>query len=230
MDSCKFLFRIIRNFNDLTNYTIPYHIGKKSKIIYTPKKIKSFNDKIFVKCGNIWNRLVRTETYINGLFLLNELMLNAYKNFWDDIWHNDIINKVSNTYVIFERVGYVYYFDGKGEGTPKFETKEQNSSIIREYISFLYFDYNFCRRSSCKARIIRKLRYYNEKSNKIRIKNFISHFDILNNLLKTLIDDPEIKEHDKEYCKHLLDESKIREKQLKEKNKSKTPLVKFIIY
>ena len=47
LDSCKFLFRIIYNFNDLTNFSIPYHIGKKSKIEYTPKKIKSFNDKIF---------------------------------------------------------------------------------------------------------------------------------------------------------------------------------------
>ena len=139
-------------------------------------------------------------------------MLNAYKNFWDDIWHNNIINKVSNNYTIFERVGYVYFLDGKGEGTPKFKTREQNNSMVREYISFLYFDYNFCRKSSCKASIIEKLRYYNEKSNNIRINNFISHFEVLNNLLKNLIKDPEINYNDKEYCNRLLNESITRER------------------
>ena len=219
LDSIKFLFRIIYNFNDLTNFSIPYHIGKKSKIEYTPKKIKSFDEKIFINCGNIWNRLVRASIYIKGLFLLNELMLNAYKNFWDDIWHNNIINMVSNNYTIFERVGYVYYFDGKGEGSQKFSSKEQNSSMIREYVSFLYFDYNFCAHSSCKENIIKKLRYYNEKSRKISINNFISHFEILNNLLEVLIKDPEVKEQDREYCKYLLYESIIREKNLKQLNK-----------
>ena len=216
LDSCKFLFRIIYNFNNLANFTIPYHIGNKSIIIYEPKNIKSFNDEIFVKCGNIWNRLVRADTYIRGFYLLNKLMLNAYKNFWDDIWHNDIINKVSNTYVIFERVGYVYYFDGKGEGTQKFKTRKQNSKTVGEYVSFLYFDYNFCHRSSCISRIVKKLRYYNEKSKKIQIKNLISHFGILNNLLKYLIKNPKINSRDKTYCKQLLNESKIREKKLKE--------------
>ena len=52
-------------------------------------------------------------------------MLNVCKNMWDDVWYNYLVNNVSYSYAIFERVGYVYYFDGQGEGTPKFKTIEK---------------------------------------------------------------------------------------------------------
>ena len=214
LDSCKFIFRIVENINNLSISKIPYHIETKAKIEYGPRNIRSLNHKIFLKTGNIWNRLVRANIYIKGILLLNELMLNVYKNFWDDIWFNDIINMVSNSYAIFERVGYVYYNNGKGEGTAKYETREQKSNIIREYLAFLYFDYNFCVNNECKAKIIRKLKYYNGKSRKKRLKNLISHFGILNNLLEALIKDPKVNDNDKEYCKKLLSEYKIREKQI----------------
>ena len=81
-------------------------------------------------------------------------------------------------------------------------------------MAFLYFDYNFCVNNECKAKIIRKLKYYNGKSRKKRLKNLISHFGILNNLLEALIKDPKVNDNDKEYCKKLLSEYKIREKQI----------------
>ena len=56
--------------------------------------------------------------------LFNTLTLNVYKNFLDDIWYNEIINIVSNNYTIIDRIEYVYYVDGKGEGNPKFRTKK----------------------------------------------------------------------------------------------------------
>ena len=31
LDSCKFLFRKIRNINNLTSFVIPYHVGSKEK-------------------------------------------------------------------------------------------------------------------------------------------------------------------------------------------------------
>jgi len=214
LDSIKFIFRKIHNFNNLSDFTIPYANRKKEKIVYNKKNIKSFDKEIFKDCGNIWNRLIRTDIYIKGIFFLNELMLNVYKNFWEDIWYNNIVNMASNNYSIINRVGYVYYFDGKGVGTPKFENKEQNNSMIREYVSFLYFDYNFCSNSLCKRVIIKKLREYNEKSSKLQIKYFLSHFETLNNLLEALIKDSEVNYHDKEFCKKLLYESIMREKQV----------------
>ena len=213
LDSCKFLFRLIRSFNNLTGI-IPFHVGTKAKIIYDSNNIKNFNDKAFRKWGNIWTRLVRSNIYIKGIFLLNELMLNVYKNLWDDIWYNEIINRVSYNFTIFERIGYIYYYDGKGEGTPKFQTIGQKSNLIKEYVGFLYFDYNFCKQSSCKKKVIEKLKNYNEENNKVKLINFKSHFDVLNNLLESLIKDPDIIYKDKEYCKKLLYESKSREKEV----------------
>ena len=212
LDSCKFLFRMVFDFNNLTDNLVPYNLRNKIKIVYDSYRIKRFNDKIFFKCGNVWNRLTRADTYIKAILLLNELMLNVYKNFWDDIWLNELINKVSYSYAIIKRVGYVYYYDKKGEGTPQYVTANQKSKMIREYIAFLYYDYNFCVDRSCKNKIIDKLRYYNEIDTKNQLKNFIDHFEILNNLLEALIKDSDISKEDRLYCKKLLYESIIREK------------------
>ena len=141
-------------------------------------------------------------------------MLNVYKNMWEDVWYNDILNIVSYSYAIFERVGYIYFNDGQGEGTPKYYTDEQKSNMIREYIGFLYFNYNFCRNTKCKESIIRKLRIYNESDKNNQLKNFKSHFEVLNNLLEAFIKDRDINKDDKKYCEKLLNESKIREKEL----------------
>ena len=134
---------------------------------------------------------------------------------WDDLRYNEIINKVSFSFSIYERVGYVYYFDGKGEGTPKFKTIEEKSSLIKEYVSFLYFDYNFCENNTNKiSNIIKKLRKYNKSNNNIQLKNFRKHFEVLNNLLEVLIRDPHVNKKNKKFCKKLLNESIIREKKI----------------
>ena len=167
----------------MTDTFISPNIKKSIKIVNEPYKIKAFNNKIFVQCGTIWNRLTKANIFLKGILLLNDLILNVYKNFWDDIWFNEIINKVSYNYAIFKRVGYVYYFDKKGEGTAKYDTLNEKSKMIREYIAFLYFDYNFCVDFSCKAKIIEKIRYYDEKDTKNQLKNFVDHFEILNNYI-----------------------------------------------
>ena len=214
LDSCKFLFRVITSFSNLSRTIKIFHVGLKAKIEYGPKNIKALNFKVFPHMGNIWNRLVRANIYIKGLLLFNELTLNLYKNMWDDKWYNEIIHKVSYSYAIFERIGYVYCQDGQGEGTPKFTTPKQKSNIIREYVGFLYFDYNFCQDSICKASIIKKLRKYNGTDNRLQLKNFRTHFEVLNNFLEVLIKDSEINDDDRKYCKNLLLESKIREKEV----------------
>ena len=211
LDSCKFLYRIITNFTDLTNSYVDLHVGPNAKVVYEPKNIKSLNTKVFKITGNIWNRLVRANIYIKALLLFSDLILNVYKNMWEDVWYNDIINNVSNSYAIFERVGYVYFFDGKGVGTPKFKTHQQKNNLIKEYVAFLYFDYNFCLNQICKSSIIKKLRFYNQTNDILNLKYFKSHFEVLNNLLKGLINDQDIKDGDKKYCQQLLYESKKRE-------------------
>ena len=212
LDSCKFIYRYIYNLINLKKTRVRYHTNFKAKIVYEPNNIKSLDSKVFKKSHAIWNRLVRSNIYIKGILLLNELTLNAYKNLWDDLWYNEIVNKASHNYTIIERIGYVYYVDGKGEGTPKFHTEKQKSNLIREYIAFLYYDLNFCKGKESKDSIIKKLRNYNGTDSKKSLNNFRSHFEILNNLLEALIKDHELKETDRKFCLKLLNESKYREK------------------
>ena len=219
LDSCKFLFRIIRSFNNLNKSTIFFHVGNKAKIVYETPNIKALNNKVFSTWGNIWNRLVRANVYIKGLLLYSELVLNLYKNVWDDFWYNSIVNKASYSYAIFERVGYVYLQDGNGAGSPKARTIKQKSNVAKEYVGFLYFHYNFYgKNQTVKSYIIKKLKDYNETHPDIRLQNFRTHFEVLNNLLEALIKDPDLIEDDRIFCRKLLNESINREIEV---NKSK---------
>ena len=66
--------------------------------------------------------------------------MNIYKNLWDDIWFNTIINKVSYSFDIIERVAYIYLQDGNGEGTPKSKIEIQKDKIIKlDRINSFYF-------------------------------------------------------------------------------------------
>jgi hypothetical protein len=47
-----------------------------------------------VHFGSIWSRIVRSSLFAKGLFLLDENILNAYKNLWEDRWWNQIANKM----------------------------------------------------------------------------------------------------------------------------------------
>ena len=213
LDSCKFLFRVLRNFGYLKYSALHFHVGNDSKIVYKPENIKALNSKIFTYWGNIWTRLVRANILIKAIFSLNELTLNIHKNTWDDVWFNDLINMASYSFAVFDRVGYVYFQNGYGEGTPKSYTEQQKNKIVKEFVGFLYFDYNFSgNNKTAKALIVKKLKEYNETDYQIRLQNFKSHFDVLNNLLEALIKDSDISKRNRRYCEKLLEESRIREK------------------
>ena len=83
---------------------------------------------------------------------------------------------------------------------------------MKEWVGFLYYDYNFLDRYNAKTYIINKLRNYNDTHQVLKLKNFRAHFEVLNNLLEALIKDPELNKTNREYCKQLLIESKQREK------------------
>ena len=79
-----------------------------------------------------------------------------------------------------ERFGYVYFINGFGEGTPKFKIIAQRSNMSKEFVGFLYFDYNFCENDKNKSKIIEILRMYNEIEHSRQLKNFRTHFEVLN--------------------------------------------------
>ena len=84
-------------------------------------------------------------------------------------------------------------------------------------MGFLYFDYNFCGHN--KTTIINRLKVYKEGQGNLRLQNFRSHFEVLNNLLEALIKDPDLIEDDKKYCEKLVKESKIRENEIDKINR-----------
>ena len=86
--------------------------------------------------------MTRANIFIKGIYLLNDIVLNYYKNVWDDLWFNSIINKVSYSFLIYERVGYIYLQNGYGEGSPNPDSEINKDKYIQEFLGFLYFDYN----------------------------------------------------------------------------------------
>ncbi len=216
IDSCKFLFRTIRDFKNLTNSGVYFHIGYNPKIVYEENNIRALNRKIFGFWGNTWNRLVRANIYTKAILSLNEILLNIHKNIKDDVWLDEILHKVSYSYTIFERVGYVYLQKEYEEKNAQNQTDEQLSEDIKEQVGTLSFQYCLNEGKENKYSIIKKLKDYNEVLYDLNLQNFIAHFEVLNNLLEALIKDKDIDEDNRDFCDQLLKESKKREKDIKE--------------
>ena len=204
LDSACFIYRIIRDYNNLTRFDDYFHIGKQSRIIYGPSNIENHNTKIFNGWGNVWNRIARANIFIKGLYLLNDYVLNIYKNLWDDTWYNSMINRVSFSFLIVERFGYVYYSNESGEGHEKSQTEAQRDKLIKEKLGFLYFDYNMLPKENNKKKIIDTLKKYNQKNSSVRLDFIKTKIYYLNNLIKLLIEDPYVSNGDKEYLKNLI--------------------------
>ena len=214
LDSIKMMFRLIYNYSDIENSSIPFKINSNyTKIVYEPGNIKKYNEEIFGTWGNIWTRLTRSNIISKGLYLLNSKILNVYKNLWEDVWWNKLIDEISFSFLIINRNAYLYYKDGNGEGDIRIDTDEQKNKIIHEFINFLYFDLNFLPPKDNKNEIIHKLYHYT-KNKKINLKYFISNFEILNNLLILLIKDQFVSNIKKVFLKRLLNEFLKKEKQL----------------
>ena len=56
---------------------------------------------MFTDWGTLWTRLTKADILIKGLFLLNSRILNIYKNLWEDLWWNRIIDEVSYSLLIY---------------------------------------------------------------------------------------------------------------------------------
>ena len=218
LDSAKFLFRIIKSFKKLNESTVYFHVNENSKIIYEPTEIENFNNFIFRGWGNIWNRLTRTNIYIKGIYLLNDIVLNLYKNLHDDLWFNTIIHRASYSFLVFERVGYIYLDDGNGEGRPKTDTDAGKDKSIQEHLGFLYFDYNMLPKNDSKVSIMNKLRLYDDEHSEHQLRFLKSKFYLLYNLINILIEDPYVSSNNKNFLNEILKKAKESEKNIKQIN------------
>ena len=210
LDSCKMLFRIIYNYKNSKPNKVIFHVFNQSKIVYGSENIIHMNKLVFKRWGNIWNRITRANIITKGIYLLNDRVLNIYKNFWEDIWHNILINKVSKSFLIINRVGYLYYKGAKGFGNINLKSEREKDKMIQEYINFLIFDYFILPKSI--PRIISSLKNYNNNKSRIKLSYLKSNFYILNDLISLLINEPKVSFNDKKFLYNLLNDLKIRQK------------------
>ena len=160
--------------------------------------------------GTIWNRLTRANIFTKGLNLVDHLILNAYKNLWEDGWWNQLANEVSNSHLTINRVGYAYFPSYLGEGMLKVDTKERKAKAIREFIYFWLFDYQILPKDNNKKTVIDEMRKFvipgNSVRNRVVVINYLKKkFVIYEILLNLLLKDKYVEERDKIFIKELYD-------------------------
>jgi hypothetical protein len=212
LDSVRFTFSKVPYQVDLINSTKlgVKHIypSKLTKIIYGRP---GYNVHYF-GYGTIWNRLIRANVMTKGLNFVDEYILNAYKNLWDDMWWNSLVDKASFSNVIINRLGYIFISTRNGVGRPNIKDSIKKDKTIREFIYFWFFDYQLLPKESKKKQIIKKLINYNKKDNTfygvpMNLDYLSSNFFIYDRLLHLLLNDTKVQEDDKKFVQQLLNNS-----------------------
>ena len=182
-----------------------------TKIIYGKP---NYNVHIF-GYGTIWNRLVRAGVMRKGLDLLDKELLNVYKDLWEDMWWNDLIDRVSFSNLVVNRLGYIFLYDKRYSIEPRIGNKFLKNKSIKEFILFWYWDYCLLPRKNNKKSIVDTLRKYIKPDNKFSLINMSLEFLTdryrpYENLLKRLINDPFVEARDKKFVSHLYNTTKAK--------------------
>ena len=214
LDSIRFGLREIYSKTNVEN------INNTKEITFQNELLQIYYGRIdfpiyTVHYGSIWNRLIRSSIFTKGLYLLDEKILNAYKNLWEDRWWNQLANKMVYSNLVVNRVGYLYFRFVTGEGSIKLNSDEQKFKTIKEFIYFLLFDYQISSKKSDKREIIDFLVYLTFKEFtyfdfKINFSYLKERSPILDYLIDCLLNDPFVFKEDKEFLKKL--QNKIRKK------------------
>ena len=212
LDSVRFSFRMIEiRANGVNVVFKKVYPQKFLKIQYGPV----YHNVHVLGYGTIWDRIVRKNIFTKGLCLFDEVILNSYKNMWEDMWWNQFTNHVSNNHLVVNRIGYMYYSSALGEGNVKIRTEKLRNRTIKEFILFWLFDLELLSKEDDKIDIIDKLRRYNLTTNSFH--GTPMHLDYLSEknpvyeeLLNRLINDPYVNIEDKEFVNKLLQEYKLK--------------------
>jgi glycosyltransferase involved in cell wall biosynthesis len=217
-------YDLITKYNlDTLRFSFSKSIENNTKQTFRPKRIyppeytkiiygnPNYNVHIF-GYGLIWNRLTRSDLFVKGLKLVDKYILNAYKNLWEDMWWNDLLNRVSFSNLIINRLGYLYLSNTEGAGFPLIRNNFYRDRTIKEFIYFWFFDYQLLPKNDSKKKIVDILRSYNNPNNKffllpMTLKYLKSDFPIFNHLLSLLIKDKFVSKEDKLFVKELYKNS-----------------------
>ena len=200
LDSVRFSFKLSRSKEDIDyrSWNFSFH-EKDRKIVYGTKVY----NMLLYAYGPIWNRLTRANIFTKGMDFLDEYILNAYKNLYEDRWWNTLANNASYSYLMVNRVGYIYLRIPGGEGTIRYGNKILNEKTIKEFIYFWLFDYLLLGMENNKKSVIDNLHKYKHKTKGHKLKDLTSYFRPYIHLLDLLINDIYVREKDKKFIKHL---------------------------
>ena len=216
LDTVRFSFsKTIYNKNSFKN-----NIQFNEKKIYPNRFTKiiygrpGYNVHIF-GYGTIWNRLVRASVMRKGLDLLEKDLLNSYKDLWEDMWWNDMIDRVSFSNLVVNRLGYIFLYDRINIFEPRIGRAVDRNKSIKEFILFWYWDYCLLPKNDNKKSIVNTLRNYVRPENKfcllkMNLEYLTDRYRPYENLLKKLIDDPFVAADDKLFVSNLYNSTKTK--------------------
>ena len=205
LDSVRFGFRLTRSKNSLTNQDKNYFFSVKDRKVFYGKKY--YNIYGF-RYGTIWNRLTKADIFTKGLYHLDEYILNAYKNIYEDRWWNNLANNESNSFLMTNRIGYIYLRDSKGQGHIRNGNPFINDKTIKEIILFFLFDYNLAYKKSDKSDIIKNLKDFKKGKRHLKLSHLKSYFPPYIHLLNMLINDEYVSKQNKLFLLTLKKEYK----------------------
>jgi hypothetical protein len=169
--------------------------------------------------GTIWNRLVRANIFVKGLALVDEYILNAYKKLWEDMWWNDLVDRVSFSNLVVNRFGYTFLYDKNNIYEPRSNDKYLRDKTIREFILFWLFDLKLMPKNDSKQKIIDNIFNFIRPENifggvRVSLQNLINRFEPYEFLLLSLLEDPFVKASNKDFLKKLYEEAIMSKKNL----------------
>jgi glycosyltransferase involved in cell wall biosynthesis len=204
LDSIRFSSYTYNNKSDPFNYNHVKFNDFELKISYEKRNF----DITTFEYGTIWNRLIRANVITKGLYLLDSIIFNAYKNMWEDRWWNTLVNKFGNSYVMINRPGYFYLISFDGEGTMKKGNATMNDICIREFIYFWVFDLKLLPKEDNKESIINTLHTFNQSYNEylgspIHLDFISTRFPVYEYFLNLLLNDEFVSNKNKDFIRTL---------------------------
>ena len=181
--------------------------------------------------GTIWNRLVRADMFSKGLDLVDNVILNIKKDFGEDMWWNDLVDRVSFSNLIVNRLGYIDLYNKNITFEPLIGTFKERDKSINEFIYFWYFDLILLPKNDEKKLVINALKKFNDTNNTIceipmKLSFLKKKSNIFILLIKKLLEDSYVAFVDKIFIKDLSDSirqiiknNKVEEKKEKAREK-----------
>ena len=174
----------------------------------------------------IWTRLIKADLISKGLDLLDPIILNVKQNTWTDMWWNELINNVSFSNLIINRLGYIYFKNKNFEFQPNLDNDIEKEKAINELLYCFYFDTLLLDQNNEKRPVINNLRKFNRTNSFVdgipmRLDFLRKKSDIFFALIKKLLFDPAVMFVDKIFIKDLLDSTRLLIKTKKDESRAK---------